>query len=165
MSKELIEELKVTFDYNKDGYLIRKKNKKPCGQRSNHSTGYACVRVGGRVLLAHRIIYAIVYGEMPKGEIDHINKNRMDNRIENLRDVSRSENMHNYKKPETNTSGFIGVSWYAPTQKWCAYINVDYQRIYLGYFENFEDAVEARKLAKIKYHPSSPEALKHVSKD
>src|SRR5690606_15220653 len=109
MSKELVQELRDTFEYHPDGYLIRKKNKKPCGQHANHNKGYALVWVNGRLLLAHRIIYAIVHGKTPEGEIDHINRNRIDNRIENLRDVSHSDNMHNYPMPETNTSGFVGV--------------------------------------------------------
>lgn len=162
MSKELIEELRATFEYHPGGYLIRKKNGKPCGQRANTRQGYALVSVGGRLLYAHRIIYAIINGEMPEGEIDHIDQNHMNNRIENLRDVSSSENQHNYKIPKDNTSGFTGVSWYARDRKWKAEIMVDNQRIYLGYFENFEEAVEARKKAKIKYHPTSPEAFKYA---
>lgn len=150
MSKELIEELRATFDYHEDGYLIRKITGEPCGQRANHTTGYALVNVGGKLVYAHRIIYAINHGEMP-GEVDHINGNREDNRIENLREVSRPENSH--KKPETNTSGLSGVFWYAPTQKWVARIHVDHQLIHLGYFTDYEDAVEARRLAKIKHHP------------
>lgn len=61
------------------------------------------------------------------------------------------------------TSGFTGVCWHAPTQKWHAQICVDNRVIYLGLFENFEDAVEARKEAKMKYHPTSPEAQKYAS--
>lgn len=150
----MIEELKATFEYHPDGYLIRKSTGEPCGLRANHPTGYALVNVGGKLVFAHRIIYAIVHGEMP-GEVDHINSNREDNRIENLREVSRPEDSH--KKPETDTSG---VFWYAPTQKWVARIRVDHQLIHLGYFTDYEDAVEARKMAKIKYRPSSPEAAK-----
>lgn len=159
MDRDLIEELRNTFEYHPDGYLIRKSTGKPCGRRANQSDGYACVRVGGRALLAHRIIFAIVYGRMP-GEIDHINGNRIDNRIENLRDVSSSENSHNYKRPNTNTSGFTGVCWSTHHQKWKVEIRLNNRRIHIGYFEDFEEAVQARKLAKIKYHPTSPEAFK-----
>ena len=165
ITTELIEELRNTFDYHPAGYLIRKKNGKPCGQRSNHPTGYAQVSVGGKKLYAHRIIYAIAHGTMPKGQIDHVNGNRVDNRIENLRDVSSSENNHNRKMNKNNSSGFPGVYWSSQHQKWRAYIKVDYQRICLGIFDNFADAVKARKMAKIKYHPSSPEAIKYISED
>lgn len=158
MTKELIQDLRNTFDYHEDGYLIRRKNGKPCGHRANTSDGYTDVWVGGRMLKAHRVIYALVYGEMPD-EIDHINGNRSDNKIENLRAVSRSENNHNYKMLKTNTSGFQGVYWNTQRQKWMAYIKVNNRMINLGRFKDRDDAVQARKIAKIKYHPSSPEAL------
>lgn len=163
MSTE-IQELRDTFDYHEDGYLIRRKNGKPCGTRANIRTGYAHVGFGGsgKKLLAHRVIYAIVHGAMPDGQIDHINGNRVDNRIENLRYVSASENSHNYKMPKTNTSGFQGVSWSAQTCKWMAYIRVDNRQVYLGLFEDINDAIHARKMAKMKYHPSSPEAIQYA---
>lgn len=59
METGLIEELRATFAYHPDGYLIRKKNKKPCGQQANHPTGYARVKVGRRTLYAHRVIYVL----------------------------------------------------------------------------------------------------------
>lgn len=159
MNTELIEELRNTFEYHPAGYLNRKKNGKLCGLRANTTVGYAAVGVGKRKLLAHRVIYAIVTGKMPEGQIDHINGNRVDNRIENLRDVSRSENLHNSKVPKNNSSGFPGVSWHAQHQKWRTQICIDNRNIHLGYFKDFEDAVQARKMAKIKYHPTSPEAF------
>lgn len=162
MSKELIQELRDMFEYHEDGYLIRKSTGKPCGKRANRHTGYAIVGVGKRRLCAHRIIFAIVYGEIPVGEVDHINGDRMDNRIENLRDVSSSENMHNSKKRKDNSSGFPGVTWYALCQKWRAQIMADKRQIHIGDFDDFEDAVQARKKAKIKYHPTSPEAIQYV---
>lgn len=165
MNTELIEELRNTFDYHPDGYLIRKKNGKPCGKHANHPTGYAYVSVGGRMLRAHRIIFAIVYRRMPVGEIDHLNGNRSDNRIENLRDVSRPENQHNRKRNKTNSSGFPGIHWHARDQKWMAQICVNNRKIHLGYFDDLNEAVEARKSAKIKHHPSSPEAVKCISED
>lgn len=163
MNTELIEELRATFEYHTDGYLIRKRTGKPCGQHSNRPDGRAEVNVNGRMLRAHRVIYAIIHGEMPEGEVDHIDQNPMNNRIENLRDVSTAENQHNSKKRKDNSSGFTGVHWYARCQKWRAEIRVNSRLIFLGYFENFEDAVEARKEAKIRYHPSSPEAQKYAN--
>lgn len=163
MSKELVKELRATFEYHEDGYLIRKKNGKPCGMRANTCQGYAQVKVNGRMLYAHRIIYALMHSEMPEGEIDHIDGDPLNNRIENLRDVSGSENQHNSKKRKDNSSGFTGVSWANHAQKWRTEIWVDNRKIHLGYFEDFEEAVQARKLAKIRYHPSSPDAQKYVS--
>ena len=162
MTTELIQELKSTFDYHSDGYLIRRSTGKPCGQRANNGNGYVRVRVGKRLLLVHRVIYALAHGVMPM-EVDHISGNRADNRIENLRDVSHLENLHNSKKRNTNTSGFAGVHWDARDQKWRAQICVDGRQIHLGYFNDYDDAVQARKLAKIKHHPTSPEAAEFTS--
>lgn len=158
MDKVAVQELRDIFDYHPDGYLIRRSTGKPCGQHANQRDGYVLVRVGKKKMLAHKVIYAIVHGKMPDGDIDHLDGNPMNNRIENLRDVSKSENQHNHKIPKNNTSGFTGVTWSTNHRKWQAQIKVGNQSIYLGRFENFEDAVEARKKAKIRYHPTSPEA-------
>lgn len=160
MSRDLTKKLRATFEYHPGGYLIRKSTGEPCGQRANHPDGYARVRMGRRELPAHRVIYAIVHGKMPKGGVKQTNGNRIDNRIENLREVSHSENRHNSKVYDTNTSGFPGVHWHSRGRKWHAQITVNNRKIHLGLFEDFEEAVRARKLAKIKYHPSSPEAAK-----
>jgi len=162
MTTEL-EELIAMFEYHTDGYLIRRSTGRPCGKRSNHPDGHAVVGVGGRMLLADRVIYAIVTGKMPDGEIVHISGNRADNRIENLREVSKLEKVHNYKIPRTNSSASAGVYWYARTQKWRAQIRVNNRLIHLGYFKKYDDAVQARKKAKIRHHPSSPEAIKYAS--
>ena len=109
-----------------------------------------------RPYLAHRVIWAITYGEWPLNHIDHINGIRDDNRIENLRDVSRSENQKNQKRPAHNTSGAVGVSWANREKKWHAYINIDRRRESLGYFTDLAEAIAARKEAEAKYsfHPN-----------
>ena len=109
-----------------------------------------------RPYLAHRVIWAIVHGKWPLNHIDHINGIRDDNRIVNLRDVSRGQNQRNLKLPTNNTSGVIGVSWANREKKWNAYITVDRRRRSLGYFTDFAEAVSARKEAEAKYdfHPN-----------
>lgn len=113
--------------------------------------GYRKVRFDGRTYYTHRIIWKLLYGEDPV-EIDHINGNRSDNRITNLRSVSRLENMRNMKKMPSNTSGVAGVFWLKDRSKWRATIS---QKI-LGNFKKFEDAVAARKQAEKEYgyHPN-----------
>jgi hypothetical protein len=113
--------------------------------------GYRYIRVDRKQYLAHRIIWKLLYGEDPE-EIDHINGNRSDNRITNLRSVSRLENMRNRKRASDNTSGVTGVFWYKARSKWRATIS---QKI-LGNFNKFEDAVAARKQAEkeLGYHPN-----------
>lgn len=89
-------------------------------------------------------------------DIDHINGNTQDNRLINLREVSHSENVKNARRRNDNTSGVSGVHWEKRRNKWRAYIKVANRRKYLGYFENFTDAVAARRAAEKLYnfHPN-----------
>lgn len=100
----------------------------------------------------HRLIWLYMTGEWPKGDIDHINGRRDDNRWCNLREVTRKENCRNRKRPKTNTSGCIGVSQRENSGKWRAYINNDKnKRVYIGSFISKEEAIAARKAAEIEY--------------
>lgn len=121
-----------------------------------HPEGYLSGGVYGRLYLAHRIIWAIVYGAWPAGQIDHINGNRADNRISNLRVVSNAENGKNQKRPADNASGVIGVYWNKRAKKWHARISVSGKVTSLGYFKNINDAASARKAAEAEYgyHPN-----------
>jgi len=112
------------------------------------SHGYRIGRLGGVNYPAHRVIWAITQGCWPAGEIDHINGIRSDNRIENLRLVTRSENHKNTKRPKHNSSGFIGVSWHIGCNKWQAYIKISGKVRYLGMFDHLDDAVNARHSAE-----------------
>ena len=100
---------------------------------------------------AHRIAWFMHYGEWPKDQIDHINGDATDNRIENLRDVSNQENQRNKSRQSRNTSGVTGVHWHKRDKKWIARIKVDKKDLYIGMFDTFEEAVAARKEAEIKY--------------
>ena len=102
-------------------------------------------------MYAHRVIWALTYNEWPDGDIDHINGNRTDNRINNLRDVSRSENLKNQKRGSRNTSGAIGVSWCRMRGLWRARLFVDGREIEVGVFADFDAAVAARQLANKQY--------------
>jgi len=83
--------------------------------------------------------------------VDHINHIRCDNRKENLRVCSQSENLMNKRKSDKNTSGVTGVSWHKPLEKWRAAIKVKGRKKHLGYFVLFDDAVKARKEAEKIY--------------
>ncbi len=106
--------------------------------------------------MSHRAAWAIYYGEYPKNHIDHINGVRTDNKIINLRDVTRSENQRNMKTHKHNTSGHTGVGFHKKTEKWRANIWKNNKQIHLGLFDDFEGAVAARKSAekKYNYHPN-----------
>ena len=92
----------------------------------------------------------MIYYEEPN-YIDHINGIRNDNRPENLRSVSISENNKNVSKSTRNTSGVVEVYYYANIGKWRADIKYDNKYKHLGCFDKFEDAVLARKKAEIEY--------------
>ena len=156
--KDLTQEEAIRlFDYNPEtGDLTRLVNvsNTKAGDliRSIDGMGYFRLSCNGHSYLAHRVIWLMVYGEFPLDQIDHINGIKKDNRIDNLRDVSRSENGRNSKKSIKNTSGFIGVqydkrrnNWYARAQ------DSDFNTKYLGSFANKSDAVNARLKAEIEY--------------
>lgn len=119
------------------------------------SDGYLYGGVFGRLHKAHRVCWAIHHGEWPAEDIDHINGVRDDNRITNLRAVSRAENARNKKRSPKNTSGATGVYWHNPTGKWLAHIGADGSKKHLGLFDDFSTAVAVRKAAEAAhgYHP------------
>lgn len=103
--------------------------------------------VDGRVHMAHRIIWCMVYGDFPKDgyDIDHIDGNATNNSLKNLRLVTRSDNLKNQKRRKDNTSGVTGVR--NNNGKWIVEIMTSYGRKHIGSFVDFEDAVYARKKA------------------
>lgn len=113
--------------------------------------GYLQIKLQSRHYQAHRLAWLYVYGEWPKLSIDHINRNRADNRISNLRDVSHKQNLQNTSKYSNNTSGHPGVSWNKRDSKWQAQIMHNYKHIYLGYFSILEEAIAARKAGELRY--------------
>lgn len=100
---------------------------------------------------AHRVAWAMHYGRWPTKIIDHINQDRGDNRICNLREVDDLDNRRNCRKSKANTSGVTGVSWWPQRRKWVAQIMVNRRRKCLGYFDTIEDAAAARKAAERKF--------------
>ena len=113
--------------------------------------GYLQIKVCSRLYLAHRLAWLYTYGEWPKDQLDHINRNRLDNRIANLREVTNKQNHQNKSKPSNNTSGHTGVSWHKRDSKWQAQIAHNYKRIHLGFFATMEEALSARKAAEKLY--------------
>jgi len=109
--------------------------------------GYKVGAVNYTLMKAHRVIWAICNGAWPEGVIDHINGNTSDNRLENIRDVTQSENMKNIKTLVTNTSGFRGVCWQAASGKWMAYIDAG-KRYHIGLFAEKAHAIDARNRAE-----------------
>jgi len=118
--------------------------------------GYKRIRVNGTLYLAHRLAWLLRYGCFPLGQIDHINGNRGDNRIGNLRDATNSINGCNTKLREDNTSGIMGVVWSRTINRWTARACDEGEIIYLGCTRDFFEACCLRKAAESKYnyHPN-----------
>lgn len=107
--------------------------------------GYINIVLDRKAHRAHRVAWALCHGVWPAGDIDHINHDRADNRISNLRLVSRRENCRNSSRSFRNTSGATGVVRHSPSGKWRAQIQPDGKAVHLGLFDSFEDAVAARR--------------------
>lgn len=100
---------------------------------------------------AHRAAIAHARGYWPPDQVDHINGIKDDNRLANLREVDRNTNVRNCGLNKNNKSGRVGVCIYKPTGKWVAHIRVDGRTRFLGYHNNFDDAVRAREAAEFHY--------------
>lgn len=101
----------------------------------------------------HRIIWEMFYGKIPsKMQIDHIDGNTLNNKVENLRVVDNSDNQKNCGIRKDNKSGFPGVFWAFRIKRWETYITSKGKRYYLGVFKNKEEAIRVRKEAEKKYN-------------
>ena len=112
--------------------------------RTENGHGYFVGVINGKTYMAHRIAYAMSIGDPMDLEIDHINGDRMDNRLENLRPVTSGINKRNSQIPSHNTSGRVGVAFRASKRKWRASITIDNRHRHIGYYDTFEQAVFAR---------------------
>lgn len=162
--------LRELYDYNPDtGHLVSRLYNKPVGWLKN---GYLNVDLydQGKTkhFKVHRLIWMYVYGCWPKGEIDHVNGNRSDNRLCNLRDVTRSQNSQNKKIYATKSglprSGYKGVNWDRFTMKWIAHIGINNRQIRLGSFDDPEKAHFAYIEAAQKYHTHNEPAKSEILK-
>lgn len=116
------------------------------------SYGYREGRIFGMKISASRTAWKIVYGYEPENDIDHINLDKADNRIANLREATRSQNQWNHARRSDNTSGYKGVSRVKKTGRYHAYIRVNGKRRSLGFFLDAETAHEAYKQAAKELH-------------
>jgi len=134
--------LRDVFDYD-EGILIRRKNGKRLDGKQKKK--YHRTHVNGKDYSTHRLVWIWNRGEIPKGlMLDHINRDKLDNRIENLRLVTRSENQFN--------RGAKGYHYHSKLGRWVASIQIDKHRIYLGSYVEAWEAEEAYLKAKSAYH-------------
>lgn len=154
--KEITQEyVRNLFKY-KDGFLFWK-NVNPNRMVKNgdiagslHHTGYYIIGINSKYYQSHRLIYLYYKGYLPK-YIDHIDGNPSNNNINNLREVTQSQNCMNKKSDKNSSSKFKGVSWDKSTNKWRARIQVNSKQIHLGRFKSEIDAAKCYNNAAIKY--------------
>ncbi len=149
--KDLYDLCPKKFRYE-DGNLFFKedfhsKQRKGDMVTSVNNCGYLKVCLNKKNYLVHRLIFLMHKGYLPE-LLDHIDMNKQNNTIENLREADKELNSWNREKQNNNTSGFRGVSWNKSASKWHAYITIKGTRYHLGLFSTPEEASEAYVKAK-----------------
>lgn len=149
------ERVKELFDYHLDGYLVWKekkgRNPKISGEAGWDSNGYRKVTIDGKNHYVHRVVFLFINGFMPKN-IDHIDGNPMNNKISNLREATQSQNLMNKAMQSNNKSGVKGLTWCKTYNKWAARITSNKKYHHVGYFENFDEAVDALAKKRSELH-------------
>lgn len=146
--------------WKKDYGRVKSGDKAGCPDKN----GYLVVGLGYKIYRVHRIVWEMEYGDIPGNlMIDHIDQNTANNKLSNLRLAGKSLNALNSKKRHDNTSGCRGVSWKKDKNKYLAYINKDGKRVFIGYYDNFDEAVIARKKKEQELYPAlnSSTSTKH----
>lgn len=147
------DELCKWFTYNPETgqfFNVRAWGARPAGREAQGSiagNGYVQLPVAGRPYVAHRLAWLYVHNDWPEQQLDHINRNKADNRIANLRAVTRSENQLNRNRNRNNTSGCTGV--HARKGRFIATVKLQGRVRHLGAYDTFAEARAARRGAEI----------------
>jgi hypothetical protein len=160
LARETRQQLMADWHYDPDTGLFTRT--RAVGRHGRHkagtvakpstSHGYTVIRVARVLYGAHRLAWLYHYGEWPK-VIDHINGDRSDNRIANLRNVTQTENMQNLKRaPITSKSGLLGAHRSGRSRRWTARIRINGVVTKLGLFSTAEEANAAYMAAKREFH-------------
>ena len=152
ITQELVKEL---FEY-KDGVLywkIAPSNNVKEGNKAGRvrSDGYAGISINDKRFYTHRLIFLYHHGHMPEC-VDHIDNSPLNNRIENLREATRSQNSTNMVMRKSNTSGFKNVYWSKKTKKWVVQIRVNKKTKSFGHYHDIEVANFIAETMRNKFH-------------
>lgn len=143
--------LKSVLDYDPESGLFKWKRHsgrtKSTYVGSVTSKGYIYIKIDRTGYMAHRLAWLWVFGEFPPDQIDHINGKKDDNRIENLREATNTENVRGGKMRSNNTTGYKGVFLESRTGRYRARITINSKNINLGFYASAEEAAEARQKA------------------
>ncbi|HIC6634042.1 TPA: HNH endonuclease [Salmonella enterica subsp. enterica] len=147
------DETSVNFTLIKKKRGTKHRFKKNAGYLNRN--GYIEIRIDGKLFKAHRLAWIYVYGKEPPDVIDHINRIRSDNRINNLREANATQNRINSKVSVRNTSGVKGISWDSSRNSWVAYAAHSGKIVFLGRFIDKKNAIKAREMyVNNNYDPS-----------
>jgi len=157
LGKSITQELLREIFVYKGGYLYEKGAEEDLQELGwVNANGYRTLSILGKSYLIHRLIWCYCHGAMPTMDIDHIDHNRVNNHIENLREVTRLEQAHNVSLNKTSKTGIPGVRWHKHTQSYVATIGRYslHKSGHLGCFKNLDEAVACRKAAEVAegYH-------------
>ena len=149
------EKVREFFDY-KDGCLYVKKrycDKMPVGSKvgTKNKDGYLQVTIMKQKHYIHRLVFLYHHGFLPES-VDHVNNDKLDNKIQNLREATLGENNHNIGMNKRNTSGSKGVSWHKKNKKWVVTVRNNKKSMYFGSFEDIELAELVAIEARNKHH-------------
>ena len=145
-------ELQGLFEYDPLSGVLTWKEKRSNMTKGSvagclHKSGYMVVTINSKTYKLHRIIWIYMFNVIPdEFYIDHINGNKVDNRLQNLRLATNHQNQQNRPAPKNSSSGYRGVNWHKQMNKWMARICHNKQRKIIGYFDTPEDAYAAYKL-------------------
>jgi len=153
------DEIHKLFDYDPDtGIFLNRVTRSSNAKKGevagglDISKGYWQIRVNGKKYRAHRLAWLYVYGYFPEYGLDHKDRIRHHNWINNLREASQSCNLKNCKIHSNNISGITGVCWHKRNKKWRVYIrDRNHKPLHIGYFASLLEAAKARYAAELKY--------------
>ena len=147
--KCILDELLANFAYE-NGRLVNIQTNIEIKHRTNNN-GYFVANIGNKIYLYHRLIFLFHYQLLPK-MVDHINHNKTDNRIENLRAATNTQNQQNSRLRKDNASGVKNVHWHSSTKRWRVVLRVNKKKVWVGEFKDFELAKNVAIEARKNYH-------------
>lgn len=157
---ELLEYVRTAYNYDQETGLFTHKEKRSFKEgtpaRCVNRLGYVVLNIKKKIYLAHRIAWLYTHGKWPTYYIDHINGDKSDNRMRNLRDIPKALNHQNQRKAQSNSStGLLGVSFSQRRSHYIAQIALNGRRIYIGSYATKAEAHTAYIAKKRELHVAS----------